>query len=66
MCILHGCKMIKLVGDDLYYKNVFIASINSKLVPSFKDEVKEMIKNNFYTDDEIEEMKRNAKDETET
>lgn len=58
--------MIKLVGDDLYYKNVFIASINSKLVPSFKDEVKEMIKNNFYTDDEIEEMKRNAKDETET
>lgn len=58
--------MLKLVGDDIYYKSVFIAKLNQHLVPSFKDEVREMIKNNFYTDDEIEEMKRNAKDETET
>jgi len=56
--------MIKIIGDDLYFKNVKFATLNSKLIPSFKDEVKEMIVNNFFTDDEIEEMKRQAKDET--
>lgn len=55
--------MLKLVGDDIYYKSVFIAKLNPQLVPSFKDEVIDAIKNNFYTDDEIEEMKRQAKDE---
>lgn len=55
--------MLKLIGDDIYYKSVFIAKLNPQLVPSFKDEVIDAIKNNFYTDDEIEEMKRQAKDE---
>lgn len=58
--------MLKLVGDDIYYKSVFIAKLNPQLIPSFKDEVIDAIKNNFYTDDEIEEMKRNAKDEAVT
>lgn len=58
--------MLKLVGDDIYYKNVFVARLNSQLIPSFKDEVIDIIKNNFYTEDEIEEMKRQAKDETVT
>lgn len=49
--------MFKIVGDDLYFKGVKFATMNIRLVPSFRDEVENAIKNNFYSDAEIKEIK---------
>lgn len=57
--------MFKIIADDLYYKDVKIATLNKQLVPSFRDDVERVILNDFYSEDEIEEIKKNAKSEPE-
>lgn len=56
--------MFKIIADDIYYKDVKIATLNRQLVPSFRDEVEEVILNDFYSENEIDEI-RNAKSEPE-
>lgn len=51
--------MFKVVGDDIYFKNVKVATFN-KLIPSFRDEVEEVIKNNFFTESEMDKIKNDA------
>lgn len=57
--------MFKIIADDIYYKDVKIATLNRQLIPSFRDEVEEVILNDFYSETEIDEI-RNAKSEPET
>lgn len=52
--------MFKIISDDIYYKDVKIATINSKLIASFRGEVEQVILNNFYSENEIEEIRKNA------
>lgn len=52
--------MFKIVGDDIYFKSVFVAKLNKNLIPSFRDEVESALKNDFYTEDEINEIKRTS------
>lgn len=51
--------MFKIIADDIYYKDVKIATLNRQLIPSFRDEVEEVILNDFYSENEIDEI-RNA------
>lgn len=48
--------MFQIIGNDIYYKNVKIATFN-KLVPSFRDEVENALKNRFFSESEIEYIK---------
>jgi hypothetical protein len=52
--------MFKVIADDIYFKNVRIASFNTKMMPSLRDEIEQILKNNFYTEDEISEIKIQA------
>jgi len=49
--------MYEIIGDHIYYKKVKIATLN-RLVPSFLDEVKHSLENDFYSEDEIAELKK--------
>lgn len=54
--------LFKIVGDDIIYKNVKVATFN-RILPSFRDEVENVIKNNFYSSSELTAMRDLIKEE---
>lgn len=54
--------MFKVIGDDIVYNNVKVATFN-RLVPSFRDEVESALNNNFYSSLELFRMKESIKTE---
>lgn len=51
--------MFKIIGDNIYFKNVCIATFN-KLTPSFREIVEDALNNDFYSKEEIAQIGANA------
>lgn len=52
--------MFQILGDDIYFHGVKIATFSKALIPSFRDQAESALHNDFYSEEDIEQIRDDA------